>query len=186
MKSLRFTIWLALLLLVPHVNTRAQSAEPITAKQRSLSYKIQPDGSRVLTQEQVGAFYRSSSGVVMNTVGNFSTFIDEQGHAYEVNHLNKKAIFVERQEPPHLRKLQGFTGSETVNGLNCAVRTILVNGKPGGKEYWHQPYGLMIRTEWALGDSQTVREVYDVKVSEPDQSLLRIPDGYSIDPKPEQ
>jgi hypothetical protein len=147
---------------------------------------MQPDGSKILKQENVGAYYRSSSGAVMNTVGNFATFIDEQGHAYEINHRIKRAIFVERQDLPHLRKLQGFTGSETVNGLNCSVRPVLVNGKPGGKEYRHQPYGLMIRTEWGLGDSLTVRELYDVKVAEPDQSLLRIPEGYSIDPNPEQ
>ncbi len=63
MKSLRLPLWLAFLLLVSHATARAQSSvEPITAKQRELSYQIQPDGSRVLKNEQAGVFYRSSAG----------------------------------------------------------------------------------------------------------------------------
>jgi hypothetical protein len=106
-------------------------------------------------------------------VGNFATFIDEQGSAYEINHRIKKAFFVERQEVTQLRKLH-------------SPRTVLVNGKPGGMEYRHQPYGLIMRTEWGFDDSLTVRELYDVRVAEPDQSLFRIPEGYSIDPTQEQ
>jgi hypothetical protein len=73
-----------------------------------------------------------------------------------------------------------------VNGYNCAVRTILFNGKPAGKAYWHIPYDLQIRWDWKNGDSQTVREMYDIKVEEPDESLLRIPEGYSIDNQSEE
>jgi hypothetical protein len=70
------------------------------AKQRELVYEVHANGSKILKQEHVGAYYRSSSGAVMSTVGNFATFIDEQGHAYEINHRIKRAIFVGRQEPP--------------------------------------------------------------------------------------
>jgi len=180
MRSLSFPFWLALACLFSPV-TRAQSIEPITAKQRELVYQIQPDGSKILKHEQVGAFYRSSSGATMNTLGKVSTLIDEQGNAYEISHHNKKASFVERVPLPHLRNLQGIKGYETVNGLNCAVRTILVNNKPAGKSYWYPTYALTVRREWTQGDSQEVEEMYDIKVAEPDESLLRIPEGYSIE-----
>ena len=60
--------------------TRAQSTEPIKAKQR---------GSRVvIKQEHVGAYYCSSSWASMNTLGDRSTFIDKQGNVYEISHSN--------------------------------------------------------------------------------------------------
>jgi hypothetical protein len=91
MKSLRLPLWLAFLLLVSHATARAQaSVEPITSKQRELSYQIQPDGSRVLKNERAGVFYRSSSGASIKTMGDRSTLIDAQGDHYEINH-NKNA-----------------------------------------------------------------------------------------------
>jgi hypothetical protein len=181
MKSLRFPLGLALLLLFSPTITRAQSSvEPITAKQRELVFQAQPDGSKILKHEQVGAFYRSSSGATMNIMGTVSMFIDEQGNAYEISHHSKEASFLERVTLPHLREMQFSKGYETMNGFNCAVRTTLVNGTSAGKEYWYPTYALTIRDEWTQGDSQTVRELYDIKVSEPDQSVLRIPDGYFI------
>ena len=73
----------------------------------------------------------------MNTLGQFATFIDEQGHAYEISRRQKKAWFVMRNEPQDLSKLQGIKGYETVNGYNCAIRTVLFNGVPSGKDYLH-------------------------------------------------
>ena len=55
-----------------------------------------------------------------------------------------------------------------MNGFNCAVRTILFNGKPAGKEYWYPTYALTVRAEWTQGDLQMVKEMYDIKVAEPD------------------
>ena len=80
MKSLRLPLWLAFLLLASHATARAQSSvEPIKAKQRELSYQIQPDGSRVLKNQQAGVFYRSSSGASIKTMGDRSTLIDAHG-----------------------------------------------------------------------------------------------------------
>jgi hypothetical protein len=58
MKWLRLTLLGGISLLSVSQNAiRAQSpAEPIKAKQRELSYQIQPDGSRVLKNEQAGVF----------------------------------------------------------------------------------------------------------------------------------
>ena len=196
MKWLRLNLWgPILLLLVSQNTTRAQSPiEPIKAKQRSLSYEIQPDGSKVLRSEQAGAFYRTSSGATMNTMGFLSTFCDEQGNTYEINHNKKVASFVEHQVPFHewmkTKMLpESIKGYEIVNGLNCAVRTVLVNGKPGGKAYLYLPYSLEVRTEWTTepgGSLLIVRELYDIEVAEPDAALLRIPEGYSVDNQPEQ
>src|SRR4030095_5791787 len=103
MKSLRLPLWLAFLLLASHATARAQSSvEPITAKQRELSYQIQPDGSRVLKNQQAGVFYRSSSGASIRTFGDRSTLIDAQGDQYEINHNKKLAKLVAHlEEPPH-------------------------------------------------------------------------------------
>ena len=96
MKSLRPNLWAPILLLMFSQHTsRAQSiVEPIKAKQRQLSYQIQPDGSKVLKSEQEGAFCRSSAGASMNTMGFLSTFFDEHGNTYEINHNKKVARFV--------------------------------------------------------------------------------------------
>lgn len=69
---------------------------------------------------------------------------------------------------------------QMVNGLHCAVRTMLVNGKPDGKEYLHIPYGLEVRMEFRNDSWFTVRELYDIEVAEPEPSLVKIPKGYSI------
>ena len=107
---------------------RAQSpVEPIKAKQRELSYQIQPDGSRVLKNEQSGVFYRSSSGASIKTMGDRSTLIDGQGDQYEIDHSKKFARLVAHRMPQHeLIKSLNIRGAiehsyEAVNGLNCAV-----------------------------------------------------------------
>jgi len=190
MKWLRPTLWVPILLLLvsPHVMRAQSPTEPIRAKQRELSYQIQPDGSRVLRHEQAGVFYRSSSGASMNTMGFLSTFQDEQGDTYEINHNTKVARFVARQEPLHesIKKHnppESIKGYETVNGLNCAVQITLLNGKPAGKSYLYLPYGLWVKTEFKGpgGSYLIVRELYDIEVVEPDPAVFRIPEGYFID-----
>jgi hypothetical protein len=203
MKSLRFTLWVALLLSISLVNTRAQSpTEPIKAKQRELSYQIQPDGSRVLKNEQAGVFYRSSSGASIKTMGDRSTLIDAQGDQYEINHNKKFAKLVAHlEEPPHevIKNLNNLRPSnsqdESVNGLICAVLPFYnteplgnPNAKPSGKEYLYLPYGLWVKSVFTNPDGSllTVRELYDIEIIEPDPALVRIPEGYSIDIQPEQ
>ena len=195
MKWPRLILWAPILLLLLFQNAiRAQSpAEPIKAKQRMLSYQIQPDGSRILKQERAGVFYRSSSGATMNTVGDRATFFDEQGNTYEIAHSKKFAKLVVRSPEllhERIKKTppESIQGYEMVNGLHCAIRTVLVNGKPGGKEYSYLPYGLIVKVEWTEpgGSHLMVRELYDIEVAEPDQALVRIPEGYSIDNQPGQ
>jgi len=194
MKVLRLGM-AVLVLFVCHSTTRAQSAtEPIIAKQRSRSYQIQPDGSKILKSEQLGTFYRTSSGASMNTMGWLATFSDEEGNTYELNLNTKVAKFVAHQEPLHeLIKTktlpESIKGYERVNGLDCAVQTTLLNGKPAGKSYVYLPYGLWVKVEHTnppIDSILTVRELYDIEVREPDPSLVQIPEGYLIDNEPEQ
>ena len=172
-------------------------AVPIKAKQRGFSYEIQPDGSKLLKHKQEGAYYRSWSGATMNTLGDRSTFIDEQGNTYEIVHSKKLAKkfaqFVEHPMP--LREMmkripeESILGYETVNGFHCAVRTVLVNGEPGGKDYTYLPYGLLVKVEWREpggGPHQMVHELYDIEVAEPDPAQVRIPEGYPVDHQPER
>jgi hypothetical protein len=205
MKSLRLPLWLAFLLLASHATARAQSSvEPITAKQRELSYQIQPDGSSVLKNEQAGVFYRSSSGASIKTMGDRSTLIDAHGDHYEINHNKRSARLVANGEPPHefikvIKNLNNAGPSnilyEAVNGLICAVLPSYYNepaenpnAKPSGKEYFYPPYGLWVKSEFTNpeGSLLTVRELYDIEIIEPDPALVRIPEGYSIDLQPQQ
>jgi hypothetical protein len=191
MNWLHLKLWVPVLLLslVSQNVIRAESpAEPIIAKKRRLSYQIQPDGSKVLKNEQTGAFYRSSSGARMESLGFLSTFSDEQGNTYEINDKTKVARFVEHQVPLHefiktKIRPESIIGYETVSGLNCAVQPALLNGKPAGKGYLYLPYGLWVKTEHTSPDGSllTVVELYDIEVAEPDPAQLRIPEGYAID-----
>jgi hypothetical protein len=198
MRRLRFALWVPLLLLLVGQNPAQENATgekspavPITAKQRQLSYRILPDGSRVLEHQQEGAYYRSWSGASMNTMGDLSTFIDEQGNVYTIVQHKKFAQF-EEQHPMPLHEMtkripeESILGYETVNGFQCAVRTVLVNGEPSGKEYSHLPYGLWVKDEFTMpgGDHYTVRELYDIEVAEPGPALVRIPEGYSVGHQP--
>ena len=53
-----------------------------------------------------------------------------------------------------------------------AIRPVLMNGKPAGKEYSYLPYGLNVKTEVTATDGShlivIVRELYDIQVAEPD------------------
>ena len=189
MRWLRLTLWVQILVLSLFLNASSaqSSVEPIKAKQRSLTYQIQPNGSRILKWEQTGAFYRSSSGATMNTMGDRSTLFDEQGNTWNIIHSKKIANFVEhpaessyeiiKKTPP-----ESILGYEMVNGLQCAVGRVLFNGKLAGKSYSYLPYGLEVKFEVKVpGTSQLeVREMYDMEVAEPDPALLRIPEGYAI------
>ena len=123
----------------------------------------------------------------MNTIEAHSTLIDERGNIYEINHNSKFAKLIETGAPPfhELVKRNGqvnVKGYETVNGFECAVRSILVNGEPGGKEYLYIPYGLLVKTEWTTdgGSHWMVRELYDIQIAEPDPASVQIPEGYAI------
>jgi hypothetical protein len=191
MRCLNFTLWVPILFLSLFQNTTGAPSpvEPIKAKQRKLTYQVQPDGSKILKWEEAGAFYRSSTGATMNTMGDRSTFLDEQGNTYNIVHSKKLAKLVVRQGRPELfyemiKDLppEGIQGYEMVNGLECAIRPVLLNGKPSGKAYTYLPYGLTVKIESTTpgGSHWVVRELYDIEVAEPDPALVRIPEGYSI------
>jgi hypothetical protein len=129
----------------------------------------------------------------MNTMGDQSTFIDEEGNTYEIAHRRKIANFVEH--PPEsiyemLKKTppESIKGYEMVNGIKCAILPVWVNGKPGGKEYVSLPYGLIVKIEAKVPDGSQlmVRELYDIVAAEPDPALVKIPEGYFIQNEGEQ
>jgi hypothetical protein len=189
MKWLRFFLWVPILFFSFFQNaTIAQSpVEPIKAKQRKLTYQNQPDGSRILKWQETGAFCRSSSGATMNTMGDQSTFIDVQGNTYNIVHSKKIANFVQRSpgfihDMIKKRRPESFQGHKMVNGFECAIGPVLMNGKLSGTDYFYLPYGLIVKTEVTSpgGSHFIVRELYDIEVAEPDPALVRIPEGYSI------
>jgi hypothetical protein len=113
--------------------------------------------------------------------------VDELGNVYRIIHDKRVALFEEHQEPLLHETVQrilpeSIIGYEMVNGLGCAVRNVLLNGLPAGKEYIYRPFALIVKTTAMdpTGRSEIVRELYDIKVAEPDPALLRIPEGYTV------
>jgi hypothetical protein len=184
-----------LLLLVDQVQAQDYAAgeqspaEPIKAKQRQMTYEVQPDGSEALKYKEEGVFYRSSSGAELNKMGNQVSFIDSSGNFYRIVPSKKLAVLAFRNtEPPHRRskltedEIKKYDiKHEMTNGFYCAVIPAYLNGKPSGKVLRYLPYDLEIRSEVKFEEGRlTVRELYDIEVAEPDPSLMRIPEGYSV------
>jgi hypothetical protein len=111
MQRLRFTLYVPLLLMLVSQNQAQQNeageeshAVPIKAKQRQMTYEIQPDGSEALKYKEEGVFYRSSSGAELNKMGNQVSFIDSSGNFYRIVPSKKLAVLEFRNtEPPHRR-----------------------------------------------------------------------------------
>jgi hypothetical protein len=77
--------------------------------------------------------------------------VDELGNVYRIIHDKRVALFEEHQEPLLHETVQrilpeSIIGYEMVNGLGCAVRNVLLNGLPAGKEYIYRPFALIVKT----------------------------------------
>lgn len=181
-----------MLMFFPNLAQSPEPVIPITAEQTTSSYQLQPDGSRLLLKQAEGTYYRSSSGAVMDTMiplkdgkkagSGQSTFIDAEGNSYTLSHDKRLAKFTTRNSTNLFHVFRqvspsSILGYETVNGLHCAVRMVLVNGKPAGKEWVSLPYGLLVKTAWTTpgGKVHVERELHNISPVEPDPNVFQIP-----------
>lgn len=172
---------------------------PIIAKQRSVSYQTQPDGSEIVVQQTEGTYFRSSSGSVMENMfhikdgqeqgeGQTSYFDSLTSRIYSLRHDIKRAMLKEVW-PKSLRSLvpsnPDFIGEAVINGLNCVATPVFlwVNNQatPVGKNWWSLDIDLLVKTETTIGGIRKVRELYEIKFTEPSPSKFKIPSDYMID-----
>ena len=170
---------------------------PLTAKQRSVHYLIQPDGTETEIGREEGTYFRSSSGSVLDTMlqvkgsdrgRHVSVYMDSSSRkTYDVNHNLKEATLKQvRPEPfrpivprPDLAIDEGMIG-----GLDCLAMPIGAPGKPGesrGKVWWAKEAVLIVKRESAFSQDRVVRELYDIRFAEPEPSVFKLPANYKID-----
>lgn len=172
---------------------------PIIAKQRSVSYQKQSDGSEIVVQQTEGTYFRSSSGSVMENMfdmkdgqkqgeGKTSYFDSSTSRIYSLRHDIKRAILKDVW-PESLRRpvpsTPDFIGEAVVNGLSCVATPVFlwVNNQatPVGKNWWSLDVDLLVKTETTMGGIRKVRELYEIKFTEPSSSKFKIPSEYMID-----
>ena len=170
---------------------------PVIAKQRSIDYLIQPDGTETEVMREEGTYLRSSSGSVLDTMGpvkgknrgrHRSTLMDSSTRkTYDLNHDLKKATLMQvRPGPfrPFTLRPDLAVDEGVIAGLDCLAMPVLSPGKaeePAGKAWVARDANVMVKTETNLGRGRQVRELYDIRFAEPEPSVFRIPADYKID-----
>lgn len=177
---------------------------PVVAKQRSLVYEVNPDGSEVLVSERRGTFFRTSSGSVIRTLfsvkggqtqGQGSSILIEAqtGKAYAIDHERRTArLSYVRQSPLLPTPRDDLTdehviGSDMINGVECIALKCYVGGFDDdnvvpGKSWVNVPYDLPVKSDCrSFPTRRLVIELYDIEFKEPDDSVtFGIPEGYTI------
>lgn len=197
---MRCRLWCLLLVLTlvfgTVVSVKAQWM-PVVAKQKELAYRLDDNGSKVITAERRGDYYRSSNGSIMNT---WTTIVDGKrvgptrtaflnagtGKHYSINHGAQKVRLLHQMPTPILPQqinVEATVGEAVINGVECVGLKVLVNGKPTKGVTWVSvPYDLDVKLEFPMPNGQwVVKELYDIKFTEPPPSKMRFPSDYKID-----
>ena len=170
---------------------------PVIAKQRSVQYLAQSDGTEVEVEREEGTYFRSSSGSVLDTMarvtgenqgGRRSTLMDSSTRrTYALNHCLKEATLKQvRPEPfrPVVFRPDRAVDEGVVAGLDCLAVPVLSPRNPEesiGKVWWAKKAKLRVKTETTFGRGRQVRELYDIRFAEPEPSVFKIPANYKID-----
>ena len=170
---------------------------PVIAKQRSVHYLVQSDGTEMEVMREEGTYFRSSSGSVLDTmqeikeknqVGRRSTLMDSSTRkTYVVNHDLKEATLKQvRAEPfrPIVLRPDLAIDERVIGGLDCLAMRVVSPDNPEesiGKVWWAKEAKLRVKTETNYGRGRTVRELYDIRFAEPEPSVFKIPANYKID-----
>ncbi len=200
-------LWATLFLVASFLTLPISSAAqwmPVVAKQRSLVYEVNPDGSEVLVSERRGTFFRTSSGSVIRTLFTVkdgqtqgkgsSILIDAQtGKTYSLNHKRRTArVSSYVRQPPLLPTPRDdltddrVIGSGTINGVECIALKCYEGGFDDdnvvpGKSWVNLAYDLAVKSDclW-FSTRRSVTELYDIEFKEPDNSVtFGIPEGYT-------
>ncbi|MSO23493.1 MAG: hypothetical protein EXQ58_09630 [Acidobacteria bacterium] len=173
---------------------------PIVAKQRRISYKIKADGSKAVTSEYTGTFFRSSDGSTLDTWfevkdgraqdGKASLIDTKTGRAYLILHDARVVRFDQDIPVPRLPRSKAsivipeeyVKGRELINGIEAVAVGVRVNDKPVPGATWKSlAHDLVLKQDvrWSP-TSGHYKDLYDVEVKEPDHSVFQFPAGYTI------
>ena len=163
---------------------------PVIAKQRSVDYLIQPDGTETEVMREEGTYFRSSSGSVLDTMARVkgkkpgkgrATFMDSSTRrTYVLNHRLKEATLKQvRPGPfrPLVLRPDRAVDEGVIAGLDCLAMPVLSPGnskESGGKVWVAREANLRVKTETNLGRGRQVRELYDIRFAEPEPSVERL------------
>ena len=170
---------------------------PVIAKQRSIDFVMQPDGTEKAVTREEGTYFRSSSGSVLDTMARIqgknrerqtSVLMDSSTRrTYVLNHRLKEATLKQiRTEPfrPLVLRPDRAVDEGVVGGLDCLAMPVLSYGNPGehiGKVWVAREANVRVKTETSSGRGRHVRELYDIRFAEPEPSVFKIPADYEID-----
>ncbi len=170
---------------------------PVVAKQRSVHYRVESDGTETAIVRMEGAYFRSSTGSVLDTMEQVkgpyrgkhrSTLMDSSTRkTYVVNH-NLKVATLRQVRPKPFRPIalrpDLAIDEGVVGGLNCLAMRVVSPINPEesiGKVWWAKDSVLVIKRESTLGQERVVRELYDIRFAEPEPSVFKIPANFQID-----
>ena len=170
---------------------------PVIAKQRSIIYVMQPDGTEIEAVREEGTYFRSSSGSVLDTMlevkgerkGNHIAILMDSStrKTYDANHNLKEATLRQvRAEPirPFVLRPDRAVDQGVIGGLDCLAMPVLSHDNPEesiGKVWWAKEANLKVKTETNFGRGRQVRELYDIRFAEPRPSVFKVPANYQID-----
>ena len=170
---------------------------PVIAKQRSVHYLMQNDGSEVEVVRMEGAYFRSSSGSVLDTMvetqGNNpgkheSVHMDSSTRrTYLLNHNLKTATLKQvSREPfrPVTLKAAAAIEEGVIQGLECLAMGVVSPHDPEtsiGKVWWAKNARVVVKSESTFGLERIVRELYDIEFTEPAPAIFQFPVNYMID-----
>ncbi len=170
---------------------------PVIAKQRSIHYLIQSDETEVEVIREEGSYFRSSTGSVLDTRlqikgpdrrRHVSVLMDSSTRkTYDVDHNLKEAILKQvRPEPfrPIVLRPELAIDEGVIGGLDCLAMTIGSPGNPersSGKVWWAKDALLAVKRESTFSQDRVVWELYDIRFTEPEPSVFRLPADYKID-----
>ena len=170
---------------------------PVIAKQRSIDFVVQPDGTEKAVVREEGTYLRSSSGSVLDTMARVkgknretytSVLMDSSTRrTYLLNHRLKVATLKQiRTEPfrPFVLRPDRAVDEGVIAGLDCLAMPVLSYGNPEesiGKVWVAKEANVRVKTETNFGQGRRVRELYDIRFAEPEPSVFDIPADYKID-----
>lgn len=170
---------------------------PVIAKQRSIDFVMQPDGTEEAVMREEGTYFRSSSGSVLDTMArakgkhrerHTSVLMDSSTRrTYVLNHRLKEATLKQiRTEPfrPFVLRPDLAVDEGVIGGLDCLAMPVLSPGNPeesAGKVWVAKEANVRVKTETSFGRGRHVRELYDIRFAEPEPSVFKIPEDYKID-----
>lgn len=183
----------------------AQSVSPFTAKTRTVTYQIAPNGAKTVIGIRVGTFSRDSKGETLakyHTLNNGTAGADQgvltdpDGKVSRLDWARQEAVVVQDSRgSSYVRPFSDVKGeAHTINGVSCVVipvQTRICNGRdctpqpadPGDFDCVSPQYGVVVHLDLIqhIGTRTTemVKDSYDFAPQDPDPASMKIPAGFA-------